>query len=79
MVLQEILINLYKPSDNTPDQEKIEKITSVFNSLGIQEYVRQLIEAYHNLGISHLNAISVDDENKMELKSLAEFLLNRSH
>lgn len=73
------LIDLFDDKINIGEQEKIDEVTNIFNSVGIQEYAIQLMEAYHHLGMSHLESIDVAPERKKALIEIAEFLLNRKH
>lgn len=68
----------YSNHKDVDEKVKIREVTNVFTSLGVGEYATQLIEAYHNLGMSHLREVQVSDDRKKPLIDLAEFLLNRS-
>ena len=63
-----------QPEDPT---DKIEQVLQIFNMLAVEEYANQLKEAYLHLGKSHLEAIYGDEEVKIKLQTLADFLISR--
>jgi geranylgeranyl diphosphate synthase type II len=75
---REELLAFYSPADMDPDY-KIKKVTRLFDTLVVKEYAIQVMEAYKDLAISHLNQLSIAEENKKGLKQLADFLVKRNH
>ena len=66
---------------NTADvkgQEKIDRVTAIFNQLGIRDFVMKIINSYYEEGMKHLNAVRVDEANKKELSKLAYKIIDRS-
>jgi geranylgeranyl diphosphate synthase, type II len=57
--------------------EKIRKVTEVFNHLNIPGITRQAMESYCDKAFDHLNAVNVPDERKVHLRELAVSLMNR--
>ncbi len=66
---------LSEPSSN--DSLKVNEVTNIFNQLNIQVQAEQLIEKYLQLAFDALEAISVKEVNKKELKGLADNLMKR--
>jgi geranylgeranyl diphosphate synthase type II len=58
-------------------KEKVESVKRIYNQLNIQEITQAKIDEYFNLSNHSLEKISVNDEKKSELKSFAEYLMNR--
>lgn len=65
-----------KPADPS---EKIQKVLSIYNTIGIRKITEQAIEAQFELAEMHLKAIRVPEENKQPIVDLAKTLLNRDH
>lgn len=79
---KQVLLDLYDP-ENIPqsfeeEERKISTVKSIFEKLVVQEYAIQLMEAYNHLGISHLDAVQVSDDEKKPLRTLCELLMNRN-
>ena len=72
-----LLTQLYK---STPEnsEKKISTVMDIFNSTNVQEYARQVKEAYLDLGLSHIEALNISEENKLKLRQLSEYLVVRS-
>lgn len=60
------------------EQEKIKSVTSIYDQLDLKATSKELIYAYYEKGISYLDLVDVDYENKKELRALAEDLLSRN-
>jgi geranylgeranyl diphosphate synthase, type II len=71
------LIELYKTSPDK-NEKKIRQVMDIFNGTNVQEYARQVKEAYLDLGLSHIEALNIKDENKSKLRQLSEYLVVRS-
>jgi geranylgeranyl diphosphate synthase type II len=56
---------------------KIKEVTKVFNQLNIQAEAEQIKEQYFQKAFASLDAVSVTDNNKVVLRSLAERLMKR--
>lgn len=63
--------------DKYDEQEKIDAVTQLYNQLNLKETSEELIHTYYKKGIDCLNKVSVADDKKAELRSLAESLLTR--
>lgn len=72
------LLQLYNNDHQLRDEEKVEEVRSLFNKLVIPEYVLQLMDAYNNLGISHLKALGLEESRYSSLIDLCEYLLQRN-
>ena len=72
------LEQLYNDEHNLSDEEKVEEVRQIFNTLVIPEYVNQLMDAYNNLGISHLKALGLEKEKYEPLLELCAYLLQRN-
>jgi geranylgeranyl diphosphate synthase type II len=76
---KQTLINLFEPSNKMDELIKITQVTEIFNSLLVKEYANQLIEAYRDLSISHLNACQIDSKRKEEITALVNQLIFRKN
>ena len=59
------------------EAEKIQAVTSIYNSLNLKQTSTDIIHAYYEKGIAYLDLVSVDYAMKKELRELAESLLTR--
>jgi geranylgeranyl diphosphate synthase type II len=68
-------------NDNTPlaENQKISTVTKLFKSLVVDEYARQVRDAYLDLSYAHLEAIDVAGERKEQLRALGQQLVNRDY
>jgi len=57
--------------------EKIAAITSLYNKLGIDKMAQQKMEEYYEKADSFLNAVSVSDERKAQLRQFAINMMHR--
>jgi geranylgeranyl diphosphate synthase type II len=67
----------YSAGSEIEETRKITEVTSMFKSLLVKEYASQVMEAYKDLAISHIVQMSIPEENKSDLKSFAEYLIQR--
>lgn len=74
---QDTLFDLYKDVMTADEDSKINTVISIFKDVNVLEYSRQVIEAYRDLSISHLNACNITENSKTELKSLIDGLIFR--
>ncbi|NPA43904.1 MAG: polyprenyl synthetase family protein [Chlorobi bacterium] len=58
-------------------QEKVAKVTSIYNSLGIKELTENKISQLHNKAINSLNSLSVENGKKEVLLSFADLIMKR--
>lgn len=58
-------------------EEKVPAVTALYNELGIPEMAKQRINEYTNQALEHLDAISISNDRKEELRKLALQMLNR--
>jgi len=72
------LLRLYNNEHSLSDQDKVEKVKEIFNSLVIPEYVLQLMDAYNDLGIAHLKALGLEEHKYQALIDLSTYLLQRN-
>lgn len=73
------LLNYFSSSESFDETAKINAVTDIFKHVHVQEYATQVMEAYHHLGMSHLEQIQLPKAQKVALIELSNFLLNRSH
>lgn len=64
-------------SNDIDREEKITAVTTIYNSLKIKEIVQKRIQELNDKALDYLNRVSVLDNKKIELKKLAEKLINR--
>lgn len=60
------------------EEEKINSVKKIFNTLVVQEWANQLKEAYRDLAISHIEPLKLKDHQKEELRSFADYLIARN-
>lgn len=60
-------------------KERIERIKSIFDELGIREQAQSVKNEYHQKALKSMEEIAVGEENKKALLGLASFLLERDH
>jgi len=70
---------IYSNSTSLTEDKKIEKVTKLFTSLVVDEYARQVRDAYLDLSNAHLASIAIDNHKKTELKALGKQLVNRDY
>jgi len=73
-------LKYYYQSEFIGDEDKkIIVVTDIFRSLNVIEYSRQVIEAYKDLAISHLDASGLDTSTKSKLLKFSEELMKREY
>jgi geranylgeranyl diphosphate synthase type II len=65
--------NLYQSDAD----DKVDKVKEIFKSNGVDEYARQLRDAYHDLALGHLNQIKADAQALNKLKEYLELFIKR--
>lgn len=73
---KESLLELYRTAPENID-EKINQVLKIFDSTNVIEYANQVKEAYLDLAYSHINALTVEESHKAQLKQLADYLVIR--
>ena len=63
-------------SNTAPD--KVERMTELFRSTGVDQSAQQAKKAYMGSAYFHLGKINVPENNKTALRQLAEYLLERN-
>jgi geranylgeranyl diphosphate synthase type II len=77
---REYLIDIYKfPTKIEEEQQKVSKVTKIFDNLVVREYANQLKDAYKDLAISHLNNSGISENGLQEFTLFSDYLLNRSN
>ncbi len=69
---------LYKSQPEDPT-EKIIKVKDIFNVLGIEGYVSNVMEEYYEKSLGFLDAVNADKEKKDALRTFAAQLYHRVH
>jgi geranylgeranyl diphosphate synthase type II len=62
--------------DFDPD-EKVSKVTSIYNDLNIEQLTKAQINNYFDLGLESFNKIDIETERRKDLLSISTFLMNR--
>lgn len=75
----EQLKNIFGQKEADDPQAKIDRVKSLFKSVHVNVYAEELKDAYLTLGLSHLDAVKVEDTKKEILKNFSSFLLNRKY
>jgi geranylgeranyl diphosphate synthase type II len=76
---QERLIHLYSQTETVSEESKIQEVTAIFRQTLVQEYTAQLVEAYRDLALSHLEAAHVLPDEKKALQSfIGQFIARES-
>ncbi len=70
------LTGLYNTTD-IDDEEKIRRVTNIFNELRIEDVVIKTIHSYYSEGMKLLEAVNVDENNKQGLSQLAHKIIDR--
>ena len=60
-------------------QDKVEKVLSIYKSCGVDEWARSLKEKYIAEAFQHLEDIAVTSVRKKPLQQLASFLVQRQY
>ncbi len=74
--IKEKLSGLLQSKTIEPHQ-KIQSVTSVFNTLGVKEICEEKMSYFYNKAIANLDKVSVSDTKKQELRKLAVKLMYR--
>lgn len=75
---KDFLLHLYSGNIVLSDDQKVNQVTALFNSLNVKEYANQVIEAYRDLAISHIRACSLPVEKQNILIELLDELISRN-
>ncbi len=70
-------LNHWVSTESFDPAEKIEAIKEIYGTLGIQSLAENLIDKHYEEAIKALEAVSVEDVRKAELKNLMTKLMNR--
>lgn len=74
--LLQYYFNKVQPFD---PQHKIDEVTQIFLAVNVSEYSKQLIEAYRDLSLSHLNACSFSKDKKDHLSNFINQMIHRTY
>lgn len=61
------------------EEDKVQKVTAIFDQLGIKEEAEAQKELFYQNALEKMNRINVPEENKKELLGLAKYLMSRDH
>jgi geranylgeranyl diphosphate synthase, type II len=75
---QDTLRSLYQNEIIGSEDQKIASVTQIFKDTNVEEYTRQVIEAYRDLAVSHLNACSITEDKKLMLAGFVNEMIFRS-
>ncbi|MBK9733756.1 MAG: polyprenyl synthetase family protein [Saprospiraceae bacterium] len=73
------LFELYSSEVGVVEQEKINAVKSIYDDVLIREYARQVIEAYRDLSISHLQACKINQSQKESISSFINDIIFRKN
>lgn len=71
------LLSLYTGEEQLDDESRIDQVTALFREAHVEVHAQELKLVYQQLAMSHLDAVSVDEEKKTVLRRFAGELLNR--
>ncbi len=66
-------------SNHDSPTEKIERVTAIYDQLGVKDAVEMVKQQYIEQAFRALDGIAVPDARKLPLQTLAQGLLNRTH
>ena len=61
------------------EEKRVEGISRLYLDLGIDAYSKEIINQYSDRSFEHLDKISLPEEQKLPLRQLASWLLNRQY
>lgn len=73
------LESFYATKDNHDEEDKIIQVKKIFDDLLVKEYAIQVIEAYRDLSLSHLDACTISDENRSVIKDFVNEFIYRKY
>ncbi len=73
------LIDLYQDKNAVDAGEKINIVKTIFNSVVVNEYANQVIDAYRDLALSHLQACNIGSSDKEALTQFVHDWIYRTH
>ncbi|MFZ1751314.1 MAG: polyprenyl synthetase family protein [Saprospiraceae bacterium] len=76
---RDLLKNHYYSNQDIEESQKVDQVTRIFTDLNVAEYARQVIEAYRDLAVSHLNACQITESKKEAMVGFVGELIARSH
>lgn len=65
--------------ENAVGQDKIEKVTAIFDQLGVRAAAEDKKSFFYQNALEKMHQIDVPEENKKELLELAKYLMSRDH
>jgi geranylgeranyl diphosphate synthase type II len=76
---QTVELNNWITSKQFDNSEKIEAVTSIYNSLNIRQYAEEAMQTYADKAFDALDAINLPEEHKQYLRDFADGLLVREN
>ncbi len=76
---KKVLHDFYYKDPVISDEEKIIAVTQIFKDVNVEEYSRQVIEAYRDLSVSHLLACDISPSSKEWLTEFINQILYRNY
>jgi len=73
------LLHYYSDNHDLSAEVKIERVTSIFKELLVREYAAQVMEAYRDLAISHVQSCNLSEEKKQVLMQFVNDYLHREY
>ncbi|ERI80924.1 polyprenyl synthetase [Bacteroides pyogenes F0041] len=70
-------LNFWLDAETFDPVEKIQAVTSIYDRLNIRKICENKIREYYDLAMESLNAVSVIEEKKYELKNVVKLLMYR--
>jgi len=63
--------------DEKDEDLKIKRMLALYNELGVNKLIEDLMTKYYNKGMGFLNKIKIDEERKQSLLSFANNIYHR--
>lgn len=73
------LLHYYSDNHDLSAEVKIDRVTSIFKELLVREYAAQVMEAYRDLAISHVQSCNLSEEKKQVLMQFVNDYLHREY
>lgn len=74
---QRLELNRWLSAEDYDPKEKIEKVTALYNRIGVKEICESKMQGYYERSVELLMKVSVDEDRKRELLALVKSLMHR--
>ena len=73
------VLNEWLNKNEFNETEKVEKIKSIFEEIGVRKIAEQQMQNYYQSALQAVDELNVTDANKKQLIAFADLLMNREH